>query len=372
MKWKGHYITAGLIVIGLTGWLMSGMLESKEPGLEPQVADTPVERLTSVRAEMLEAQPFISDITIRGRTEAIRKVNLRSEIDARVVALPVEKGEQVKKGDVICRLSVDDRQARLDEAEALARQRELEANAAQRLAEKGHRSATQTAAALAQYDAAKAQVKQIIVELGNTKIRAPFDGVINDRPVEIGAYLQAGDSCATLVEEDPYLFVGDVSEQDVASLAVGDKGPVRLATGQTATGTVRFISAVANDVTRTFRVEMIIDNPDRTIRDGITAMARVPVKSVMAHRLSPAVLTLDDRGTVGVRLVDENDTVFFRPVTIVGDSDEGVWVTGLDGKEAVITVGHEFVTAGQRVNVDLGGFEGRATAGSTGTGTSGL
>ena len=371
MTSKRSFIGAAAIVIVLALWLLSGMLESNDPQADAATT-TPIEqKMTSVRAEIMASTLYTSDVIIRGRTQAIRTVHLRSQIDAQIVELPVEKGQMVKKGDVICRLSVDDRQARLDEAEAFARQRELEANAARRLAERGHRSATQTAAAIAQYDAAQAQVKRIKVELANTAIRASFDGVVNDRPVEVGAYLQAGDVCAVLVEEDPFLFVGDVTEQDVAALNVGDEGMVRLATGQVVPGTVRFISAVANDTTRTFPIEMVIGNPDRVIRGGITAVAEVPVKDVTAHLLSPAVLTLDDDGTVGVRTLDANDSVLFKPVNIVGDTAEGIWVTGLDSQEAVITVGHEFVKAGEKVLVDLITSPGTATATRPATGQEG-
>ena len=358
MKVKRSYIGAAAIVGVLGLWLLSGVFVSTEPeaGDTAAVIEQP---LTNVRATVLDARPYISTVVIRGRTEAIRKVDLRSEIDAQVVALPVEKGGRVKKGDIVCRLSVDDRQARLDEAEALAKQRELEANAAQRLAEKGHRSATQTAAAMAQYDAAKAQVAQIEVELENTAIRAPFAGVINSRPAEIGAYLQGGDICATLVEEDPMLVVGDVSEQDVAALAIGNAGQVQLATGQLLEGKIRFISSVANELTRTFRVELVVPNSDRSLRDGITAVTSIAVSQTMAHLLSPAFLALDDSGTVGVRILNGSDTVAFKPVKIIGDGAEGVWVVGLDDQETVITVGHEFVRAGQRVLVDIDESGGR-------------
>ncbi len=352
MTLKRSHITAFTIVGLMSLWLLSGLLESKVPTEEDKLALTSEPALTSVRASAVTAQSYTSDVVIRGRTEAIRKVDLRSELKGQIESLPVEKGQRVKAGDVVCRLSADDRTARLAEAEALARQRELEANAAKRLMEKGHRSETQTAAAIAQLDAAKAQVAQIKVEMENTKIRAPFAGVINSRPVEIGAYLQEGDICATLVEQNPYLVVGDISEQDVQSVRVGDVGLVQLTTGQQLEGKVRFISAVANETTRTFRVELVVPNEDLSLRDGVTAITRVAVRETSAHLLSPAYLVLDDNGTVGVRTVNDNNVVQFKPVSIIGDGPEGVWVNGLDDQEMVITVGHEYVRAGQAVDVE--------------------
>src|SRR5690606_19096231 len=119
---------------------------------------------------------------------------------------------RVKAGDAVCRLEVADRQAQLDEAKALARQRQLEFDGATQLSKNGFRSQTNVAAAAAALDAANAQVERMTIEMQNTVIRAPFDGVIDQRPVEIGDYLGMGGICATIIDEDPYLVTGEVSE----------------------------------------------------------------------------------------------------------------------------------------------------------------
>jgi multidrug efflux system membrane fusion protein len=90
-------------------------------------------------------------------------------------------------------------------------------------------------------------------------------------------------------------------------------------------------------------------NPEGKILDGLTASAIVKVGTAPAHLLPQSVLTLDDDGVLGVRAV-EDSTVAFYPVTILKDTREGIWVTGLPNTVDVITVGQEYVTAGQRVN----------------------
>jgi len=123
----------------------------------------------------------------------------------------------------------------------------------------------------------------------------------------------------------------------------------RLATGQTVEGRIRFIGSTADPATRTFRIEIEIPNADRAVKDGVTAEIAIPLKPVTAHRFSPAILTLDDKGTIGVRTVGADDVVAFVPVEIVASDEGGVWVTGLPPSPAVITVGHEYVVAGQKV-----------------------
>ena len=186
----------------------------------------------------------------------------------------------------------------------------------------------------------------------------PFDGVVNERLVEAGAYLQQGDPCAILVQEDPILIVGSVSEQEVIFLQMGTTGQVRLSDGRTIEATVRFISSVANSMTRTFRVELVADNTAHDLRDGITAVVELPIGETMAHLVSSAYLVLDDAGIIGVRTLGEGDIVAFKPVRILGDGPEGTWIQGLPTTEKIITVGHQFVRNGQQVRADQTGSHG--------------
>ena len=199
-------------------------------------------------------------------------------------------------------------------------------------------------------DAANAAVLAAKIDIGHTYIRAPFDGVLDKRVVELGDFLDIGDHVATIVDLDPCLVVGQVSERELGKLAVGARGTARLVTGQSVEGTIRYIASVADPETRTFRVELEIPNPERHIPDGVTAELRLPIEKVRAHRVSPAVLTLADDGTVGVKAVDALNVVHFHPVEIIRDTVDGVWLGGLPEKLTLITVGQEYVHDGMRVH----------------------
>ena len=279
----------------------------------------------------------------------MRQVNITSQTKGRVVELPVEIGSRVKAGDIICRLSVDDREAGYKEALALKTQRELEYKAAQELSVKGYRSETKALEAKALLDAAEAQVTKMKVELDHTFLRAPFDGIINERFVEKGAYLKEGENCALLMEQNPFLVVGDVSEKDVALLHTGQKGAARLSDGRRIRGEIRFISSIANAETRTFRVELKVDNSDGTLRDGMTAELLLPAEEIRAYYLSPAYFVLNSAGVVGVRIVDEQNIVRFVPINIHGSDAKGVWLTGPAENSQLIITGQDFVRDGQTV-----------------------
>ncbi|MEQ9642187.1 MAG: efflux RND transporter periplasmic adaptor subunit [Alphaproteobacteria bacterium] len=363
---RKSYILAVLIAIGAAAWVLSGQIGATSP--EPAVAadnataaaDAPAEAkaetATTVRVLHSVARERMEHVLVRGRTEAKRRVHLKSEVPGTIVELPKTKGERVKRGDVIARLAVEERQARLAESRALVKQRELEYQAAKKLTQKGYRSETSFAGTAAQLDAAKAAVKAMEVQLGKTVIRAPFDAVIDDRMVERGDFVKDGAAIALLIDEDPFLIVGQVSEIEVGRLRLGDHGTAKLVTGETVTGAIRFVATAADPATRTFRVELEVPNPDKTLRDGITAEIAFPTSPVPAHFISPALLTLNDAGVVGVRTVGPADakgmrTVAFHPVNLLDDETDGVWITGLPPEIDIISVGQEFVREGEKVMV---------------------
>jgi multidrug efflux system membrane fusion protein len=355
LKVKGSIVWALTFAFLIAVWLLSGQLNRTPPsqmveGGEATEAAPAASSLTRVRVKTIEAVPHEVELTIRGRTQALRSVQVRAETQGRVVALPVEKGADVEEGTVLCELAVDARAAQMQEARAKLSQRKLEWDAAKMLQKQGHRSETHTASVKAGYDAAQASVMQKEVEMSRTKIRAPYAGIFNDRQVEIGDYMSPGQVCGIVVDQNPWLVIGEVSEQDIAYMKAGDRGRAKLVNGKIVTGTIRYLSSSANMATRTFRVELeIIDESGAVFRDGITADLVFPLGVAPAHYISPAILGLNTRGDIGVRTVDDNGIVAFTKIKIVSDTTDGVWITGLPAVATVITVGQEMVNPGEKV-----------------------
>jgi len=274
---------------------------------------------------------------------------VKAEVRGRVAAVLAEKGERVAADQPIVRLEAEDRKARLAQALALREQRRIEYEAAKTLSKKGYRAETQLAAAKAAYDAAEAAVQSAQVAIDNLTVRAPFEGVLDSRQVELGDFLDIGDAVGRIVDLDPILGVAEVSERDIGALELGQSGELRLIAGPTRQGVVSFISKAADPATRTFRVEMEVPNADGAIPDGMTAELEIPLKTVMAHKISPAILTLSDEGVVGVKIVDDEARVRFVPVRILEDGARGTWIAGPPAEARFIVVGQEFVVDGERV-----------------------
>ncbi len=357
MRIRSSFVIAFAIAALVFVWMASGMLGGDPAaGTEPSETETANDSaVTSVRVATITSQQRDASLIIRGRTEALRKVTLRAETQGTIAEMPVERGSAVTEGEVICQLAVNDREARLEEARALLDLRRAENDAAQELGERGFRSDIQRSGARAAYDSAQATLSAAEVELERTRIRAPFDGILDDRHVNVGDYMAHGSACGVVVDQDPFLIVGQVSERDVGKLTAGSPGVGRLIDGTEVEGTIRFIGTQADPATRTFRIELEVSNEDGLLRDGVTSNIIVPVRSVEAHRISPAVISLSDIGEVGVKVIDDDNQVHFMPIDIIEDTGDGFWVRGLPPTVRVIVVGHEYVVDGQRVNpVDVG------------------
>jgi multidrug efflux system membrane fusion protein len=151
-----------------------------------------------------------------------------------------------------------------------------------------------------------------------------------------------------VIAPEPFLATGTVSEQDVGGISLGDPATVTLVTGETVAGKVTFVADRADQMTRAFRIEVQLPNPDHKLRDGVSAEINVAIRKVRAHHISPGIMVLSDKGAVGVRVV-RNGVVAFLPVRVLSEDATGAWITGLPETVNVITVGQEFVNDGQRV-----------------------
>ena len=320
-------------------------------GPEASVEDTASNGKFVVVATTVAPAEWSDEIVIRGRTEAERKVVVRAETSGVIAATPAELGAQVKSGEVLCRLSVDARQAQLAEARAALAKSKLDYDAALRLSEGGFRSETAVAAAKAARDQAAAQAERARIELSKTNIAAPFDGVFDGRSVEVGDFVSVGDPCGVVIKSSPFLVIGAVSEREVGKIEKGNRGVARLATGETIEGVVRFVGSAADPATRTFNVELEIPNEEGTLRDGVTADFTVYAGNSRAHRVPRSSLVQNDEGAIGVRILTADNNVQFANVNLLGEDTNGIWISGLNGAARVITRGQEYVSDGQSVDV---------------------
>lgn len=348
---KKTYFVAIAIGLSIAIWMASGLLKDHS---ESQHSDSEFKSLTrtemaKVRVRHLVAQPQRIEVTLRGKTQAKRIVAIKAEMGGRIVATPVERGQRVKKGAVLCQLADDDHLAALDQARANYEKASIDYDGALKLKEKNLLSATAIAASKAAKETAQAALKSSELAVERLKMRAPFDGFIESRPAQVGALIERSGVCAELIDESMILAIAQASEREVTSLDVGQAVSIQLTGGSVVKGTLSFVGRIADPQTRTYRIEATLNTSGTKIRDGSTVQMLIPLEEVMSYKISPAVLALDDSGQVGVRIVNNEQVVEFHPVQVIRENAEGVWVSGLPDEINLITVGQEFVADGDKV-----------------------
>ena len=293
MKIKQTYKTAAILASFLAIWMISGsMIEEENFEKNTSKLDT----LSSVTIVNSKATNKSKILKSSGFTEADKFVQVRAEVSGRLIARPAQQGDYVEEGDLICQLYIAGREA-------------------------------------------------------YPKIVAPFSGYLETLRVEEGDFLNTGAVCAALIDPDPMLIVADIAEKDIAQVELGSEASAKLISGRYISGEVTFIASSADKNTRTFRVEISVDNKDRTIRDGVSAEIYIKGKQEAAHKISPAILSLNDQGKLGVRTVTVDNRVEFKEINILEDTNSGMWVSGLGEDARIITLGQEYVFQGQTVNV---------------------
>ena len=293
MQSKQTYKTAAITATFLVIWMISGTLIEEEVNPQSESFLDTLASVTVVKSIAVQKSPFIK---ASGFTEADKFVQVRAEIGGRVVSVPVKQGDFVQKGDLMCQLYIAGREA-------------------------------------------------------YPKIVAPFSGYLETVNVDSGDYLNLGGICASLIDPDPMLLIADIAEKEIAQVTLGSITKAKLISGREIQGEVSFIATSADKNTRTFRVEISVANSDRTIRDGVSAEIFIKGNTLSAHRISPAILSLNEQGKLGIRVVNNKNEVEFQAIKIMEDTTDGLWVSGLPASVRIITLGQEYVFQGQVVEV---------------------
>ncbi len=350
---RKSYIWATAITVGLGLWMASpylmGAFTSKQE-IPAAVAEAkPVEKLFKVRVKTFTAIPRVAVVTANGVTAASKRVEVRTRTNGTILESQFSQGQSVKTGDVLCKLDMAGRLSQLAEAKAALASAQRDFDATQNLVKNSYATQSKLMSDKARLDAAQAKLISIVTDVGYLEIKAPVDGVLVEKPAEAGSLLSQGGLCATISELDPLLVAAQISEIYVPYVVEGMTAKARLATGEEVEGRVRFISKTADLATRTFRVELEVANPGERMREGVTTELSVGLPPQMAQKLPGSVLILNDAGNIGVRVLNADNTTQFKPVEIIAQDPDGMWVTGLDNSISLVTVGQDYVRDGEKV-----------------------
>lgn len=338
---------AVIVAIVVFAWLLSGQFVNNPN--QKEVSAHKEKQLMSVSVIDSQAEDINREIILQGQLVANENLLLRAQIAGSIQKIWVDEGNQVEQGQLLLQIDERDRRAQLTRIEADIAHKTINLQAMQKLTAKNLQSATNLALAKAELAAAKAERASLLVNLQHTQVKAPFAGVINQREVALGSYVEEGDSLFELVDISSITAQAFVNQQQVNRMHLGQRVSIVLLNGQTISANISFISEQAEPDTRSFRIEAEFDNRAGHYRAGGSIEMKVYADQTQGHQLPTSILTLNDQGELGVKALTQEQTVIFYPVNKISMGEYGIWVSGLPEHVKVISQGQNFVVTGEKV-----------------------
>jgi HlyD family secretion protein len=345
------------VVLAVIAWRVVQALTAK-PEAAPAAIPT-----VSVTEVGVSAVP--STVSIIGTIAARYDMPIGVEGDGgRVTNIYVEAGDHVKHGQVLAHLNnsvlepqVANLEAALDQARAEAELAEAEYQRARAVGSSGALSAEETqrrkssaVTAAAHVKVATAQLEEAKARLARADVRAPADGIILTRTVEVGqTAMPGGEALFRLSKDGDTELRGNVAEQDLPLLKVGQLVDVRLTgTAKIYQGRIRLLGAVIDPATRlgTAKVDL---TPDPNLRPGAFARAEVTVSNAERAVLPQTAVLNDDKGSY-VLVVNAQGKVERKSVRVTGMVPGGVTIAeGIGPKDQIVTTAGAFLQEGETV-----------------------
>lgn len=312
-----------------------------------EVAPLPVQVAT------LEPAPFTDSITLYGRVDAKERVRITAEIPGRIEGVPFSEGQTVGRGQTVARINARLMSAQVDQAAAAAELAEATFQRTKTLNAKQLASGADLEMARAQAAQSKAALEIARANLEKAVVRAPFEGQVTNVTAKVGELASPGVPLLEVVSLDHVIIHADVPERDISLLEMGSPVSVELEAypGRSFEGNITEIGLVASHATRTFPVEVTLDNKERALRPGMLARIVLVRQRFDQVVVVPRDAVLDEVDGKSVYVVD-GDTAHRRRVELGAARGRFALVRGgLDAGERLIVLGHRQVVDGQKVSV---------------------
>lgn len=313
------------------------------------------QRAKAVLVGVRKVEPILMRdvLVLPGGAEAVQDVRLGAERAGKVERIACREGQAVKKGQLLAEIDVSALKAALDRARASAK---LAAEQAQRrrfLHKRGVLPQEELDRALTKQILAEGRLREARIHYEQGFVRSPIDGLVNKLYVDPGEFAGKGAPVADLVNIDRIRINVNAPELDVRFLKVGQKARVTVDAfpGRQWLGRVDFLAFKADPATRTFKVRVVVDNPDRRIRPGMIARATF-LRRVIPNALAAPLFAILDKGGERIIFVEKNGVARARTISIgIIDNDQVQITKGLEPGDRLIVVGQTEVEDGMKVKV---------------------
>ncbi len=263
-----------------------------------------------VQTATVSEQPMPEYLTLTGSLRASRQSDIAADANGKVLQALVERGQAVKSGQVIATLDARSATLSATAAQAQSHMAQEQLDQARRECERVKHLLDTAAISQAEYDrqtsqctaqqwsaaAAEAQQQSATKLLGDTRIRAPFDGVIGERLVNVGQYVEPSTKVASIYEPDPLRLQLTIPEADLASIHEGVAVTFSVAAfaEEKFTGTIKYISPNVREASRDLVAEAVVSNQEGRLRPGMFAVAKLELGEKTSAVVAAKALARDD------------------------------------------------------------------------------
>ena len=266
------------------------------------------EKLFSVEVIDSSAQTIRDSIDFSSTTEAFKRIEVKSEIMTTIDKVLVKAGSIISKGQHIIELDDYKTNADLYKLNLLSKS-----------------------------------------EFDKYALFAPFGGVLLDGHKIAGELVMPGEKVYEIIDLSSLKIFGYINENEILDISLDNEVEVTILDEQVK-GIIDYISPISDPETKTFEIVVKVENKDLRYKDGLSSIISIIKGNVLAHKISPSILALGDKGELGVKVIGSDNTVQFKKINVIEDTSDYMLVSGLSQKEKIIIVGQQYVSSGEKVS----------------------
>jgi len=336
---KTHKIA---LIIALTSiiWIATGIFNKEEIKVEKLTNNKENFKVLTIFSKSL---PYSQTLELYGYSKAHKKIILKSEINGKVKTILKKEGDILNEGETIIILDKKQYQASYNQARANFNSKKTSFNSIKALYKKGLSSKTEYNNSKAELSKSEAELKIAQINLENTEIKAPFSGVIEKIYVEEGEIISSYNSnLVNFINDDIIVITSYIAEKLYEKLKNITVAEVEFINSVRKPAKINYISNQSDSKTKTFEIELEINNKEKNIKDGMTATTYLTIDKISAHKIKSSYLTIDTEGNIGIKAIKNNKVTFLK-ADILSDEGDYIFINNIEPELEIITTGHGLV-----------------------------
>jgi multidrug efflux system membrane fusion protein len=345
---KSRASLAIVLVLGIIFWMFSDDVMGIKNIEKIKKVTENNEKVFIVSAQTVQNQETYKVVRASGVLRPSFEIAIMSKKAGEVKEIFKPRGSSVFKDDLILTIDKGTLGEQLVASESNLKLAKKSFEISKNLSEKELRSELDTVRAEATYTSAKANVALINENIKNSEVRSRRRGLIEELEVEEGQFVKKNQLIGRIINLKEMLLYAPVAQTDISKISDGDDVIITVTGIGNRKGIVKRISSSASEATRTFSVEIEINNDDNSLKAGMSAEVGILVEKVKAFSISPAHLVIGEDGSLMVKTVKDN-IVKEKVVSLVRTSGDFALISGLNDEELVLTTGQAFVNLGDKI-----------------------